>query len=214
MQHEKADNLAAFPRPHLKGHYERCSAMEIWKPIEGTNGLYDVSNTGKVRSRNYRMTGKEKILSYQIDNKGYARVRIKNKAFPYKTFKIHRLVASAFITNPDNKPQVNHINGNKLDNRAENLEWVTNQENASHAISNGLWGNVFAASSKAIEQKKTAIIATNIKTGEKTYFNSMSDAERAIGTKHINAVISGERKQAKGFQFEYAKEGDASCRKL
>lgn len=183
--------------------------MEIWKAIEGTDGIYEVSNTGKVRSNNYRMTGKTRVLAYQTDRKGYARIRVKNKAFPYKTFKIHRVVAEAFVPNPENKPQVNHINGNKLDNRAENLEWVTNLENASHAVEHNLWGNVFKAATKTNEQRKTAIIATNIKTGEKTYFSSMNEAERAIGTKHINAVISGKRKQASGYYFEYGGDADA-----
>ena len=181
---------------------------EIWKPIEGTDGKYEVSNTGKIRSMNYRMTGKAKELAYQLDSKGYPRIRIKNKVFPHQTFKIHREVAKAFIPNQDNKPQVNHKNGCKTDNRAENLEWVTNKENADHAMNNDLWNNVLAASSKNNDKRKTAIIAINIRTGERLYFGSMSDAERAIGTKHINAVISGKRKQASGYRFMYAEGGD------
>ena len=184
---------------------------EQWKPIEGTGGVYEVSNTGKIRSIDFRMTGKPNVLRQQLDHKGYARVRVKKKGFPYTTFKIHRIVAEAFVPNPDNKPQVNHINGDKTDNRAENLEWVTNQENVDHAMGNNLWGNVLAASSKVNEQRKTAIVAINIKTGERTYFPSMSEAERALKTKHINAVIKGERKQANGYRFEYAGGGDVDA---
>ena len=183
---------------------------EIWKPIEGTGGKYEVSNTGKIRSLNYRMTGTTAELKQQPDKKGYLRVRVKNKAFPYTSFKVHREVAIAFIPNPGNKPQVNHKNGDKTDNRVENLEWATNKENADHAMDNKLWGNVLAASSRTNNQRKTAIIATNIKTGEKTRYDSMSEAERVIGTKHINAVISGQRKQANGYRFEYA-GGDADA---
>lgn len=182
---------------------------EIWKPIEGTNGKYEVSNTGKVRSLDYRNSGKAKELRHELDKKGYIRIRIKNSDFPYKTIKVHREVAKAFIPNPDNKPQVNHINGIKTDNRAENLEWVTNQENATHAMENHLWENVFNASRRSNDKKKVAIVAINIKTGERKNFPSMSEAERVIGTKHINAVIRGERKQACGYRFEYAKDGDA-----
>lgn len=182
---------------------------EVWKPIEGTEGLYEVSNTGKIRSLNYRMTGKVHEIDQQLDHKGYLRVRVKNKGFPHITFKVHREVARAFIPNNEGKKQVNHINGDKTDNRVENLEWVSLQENAAHAMENGLWENNLRAIRESNERKKVPIIATNIETGKQLYFSSMSDAERALGTKHINAVIRGERKQAAGFRFEYAKGGDA-----
>ena len=185
--------------------------QEVWKPIEGTNGMYEVSNTGKIRSVNYRGTGVPKTLSSQLDHKGYCRIHVKKKEFAYRTFKVHREVAHAFVPNPQKKTQVNHINGIKTDNRAENLEWVTHQENADHAMENGLWKNNLEASRLENESRKKAIIATNIKTGQKLHFSSMSDAERTLGTKHINAVIRGERKQAHGFIFEYAKEGDANA---
>lgn len=183
---------------------------EIWKPIEGTDGRYEVSNTGKIRSLNFRMTGETKVLSAQLDTKGYCRIRIKCKAFT-GTLKVHREVAKAFIPNPDNKLQVNHINGIKTDNRVENLEWVSGQENVDHAMKNHLWANNLKASQKTNEKRKVAIKATNIKTGEEIHFSSMADAERALGTKHINAVISGTRKQAKGYSFAYVTGGDADA---
>lgn len=166
--------------------------------------MYEVSNIGRVRSINHRNSGKPKILSAQTDQKGYLRMRIERKGSLVATIKVHREVAKAFIPNPENKPHVNHINGDKSDNRVENLEWVTVQENADHAMKNGLWKKNLEVSQRENEKRKTAIIATNIKTGEKIRFESMSDAERAIGTKHINAVIRGQRKQAMGYCFEYA----------
>ncbi len=94
---------------------------------------YEVSNTGRSKEPHY----KKNILTPQKDNKGYLRVRMSLHDRKVSA-KIHRLVAIAFIPNPENKPQVNHINCNKEDNRVENLEWVTNGENQIHAYKNGL----------------------------------------------------------------------------
>ncbi len=96
---------------------------EIWKDIK-TNKTSQISNLGNVRSN-------KKIRYFMLS--GYRRVQIYNKQYY-----IHRLVAQAFIPNPENKPCVNHINGNKLDNRVENLEWCTYSENNSHAYKTGL----------------------------------------------------------------------------
>lgn len=94
---------------------------EIWKEIEG--GGYLVSNKGRVKSLNYRRTGQEKILKLS-DTDTYKIVNIRGK-----TLYVHRLVATAFIPNPENKTDVNHINCDTSDNRAENLEWVSRNEN-------------------------------------------------------------------------------------
>lgn len=109
--------------------------MEIWKKVKGWEDLYEVSNTGKVRSIR---TGKLRV--FDINNCGYERIVFYNGEYKERIF-VHRLVAETFIPNPQNKPQVNHIDGNKSNNSVENLEWCTQMENEIHAIKNGLKGN-------------------------------------------------------------------------
>ena len=104
---------------------------EIWKPIKDFEGYYEVSNIGRVRSLNYKRTGKEKILKNIEDYKGYLEV-VLTKNGKRKQFKVHRLVAEAFIPNPENKPCIDHINTIKSDNRVENLRWVTYKENSNN----------------------------------------------------------------------------------
>ena len=110
---------------------------EIWKAIKDYEGKYEVSNLGRVKSleRTSRLNKKikEKILAPREHTGGYLRVQLSRK-----DFYIHRLVAETFIPNPENKSQVNHIDGNKRNNRVDNLEWNTPLENNLHAIRTGL----------------------------------------------------------------------------
>jgi hypothetical protein len=107
---------------------------EIWKDIEGYGGLYQISNQGKVKSFR-RTTGKPyRILKQGITIWGYKYVNLFNQGGKMKT--IHRLVALAFIPNPENKREVNHKDSNRLNNHVDNLEWVTSKENTRHAMDN------------------------------------------------------------------------------
>ena len=106
---------------------------EVWKSIKDYEGLYEVSNLGRVKSFNYRGTGKEKILKNIECNNGYLTVGL-TKDRKQKFFFIHRLVAEAFIPNLDNKPCIDHINTIKTDNRVENLRWVNHEENNNNPL--------------------------------------------------------------------------------
>lgn len=109
---------------------------EIWKDIEGYEGLYQVSNTGKVRSLHWNRSSYAKELT-QYDQNGYKLVTIRRNKRG-KNFLVHRLVAKAFIENPNGYDEVNHIDGNKSNNCVMNLEWLSRKNNVSHAIANRL----------------------------------------------------------------------------
>lgn len=106
---------------------------EIWKDIEGYENLYQVSNLGRVKSLNYKRTGKEKILKQSKDSKGYFVLNLRINGVT-KLFKVHYLVAKTFIPNPENKLEVDHINTIRTDNRVENLKWVTRKENCNNEL--------------------------------------------------------------------------------
>ena len=175
--------------------------IEIWKPIKDYEN-YEVSNLGKVKSLNYNRTGEEKILKPRKDKDGYLYVGL-YKSGKRKFFKIHRLVATAYIFNPDDKPQINHIDCNRQNNCVENLEWCTIKENAQYRekMSNG----------KCVENAKKRnkpIIATNLKTGEEIYFESQSEASRELNlyVQYINQVLKGKQKKAGNYAFKYIEE--------
>lgn len=119
---------------------------EIWKDIKGYEGWYQVSNLGRVKRLKkihcnhgkVNIVDREHILTPTEDKKGYLVVILSNGGKSRKHRKVHRLVANAFIENTDNKPQVDHINRVKNDNRVENLRWVTNSENQYNS-SNTTW---------------------------------------------------------------------------
>lgn len=190
--------------------------QEIWKTIEGTDGRYEVSNTGKIRSNNYLGHGGQKELSLAKDHKGYLRVRIYINGCR-KTVKVHREVAKAFLENPDNKPEVNHRDGNKENNHVSNLEWSTPGDNVRHAYKSGLKENTRewcrkmgstvgkAALEKDREKRKTPVIATRLSDGAVFEYPSQAEAAAATGAPQANItkILYGKRKSAHGFTFRF-----------
>ena len=166
---------------------------EIWKDIQGYEGIYQVSNLGNVKSLDRLSTNgrrlKGKLLA-KTASKGYVKVTLTNKNMSDNR-DIHRLVAEAFIPNPDNKPQVNHIDEDKTNNTVDNLEWCTAKENINHGT---------CRIRSAAKQSISIVCITNRKE-----YESIADAARDlnlnIGT--ISKIINGKMKQTKGFTFKY-----------
>lgn len=160
--------------------------MERYILINGYEN-YAVSNYGNVK--NIR-TGK--ILKPINTPTGYLTVTL-SKNNKKHTFRIHRLVAIYFIDNPENKEQVNHIDGNKHNNAVCNLEWCTHTENINHAFDNSL-----------INTKKPVVI-TNINTGEEITFESTSECARFLNVNNgsLNRVLKGKRNKIHGFYARY-----------
>jgi hypothetical protein len=119
---------------------------EVWLPVVGYEDYYEVRNLGRIKSHNRKVNCKNnstsirfgKILKPQVDRKWGGLNVILCNPFGQKRSKIHRLVAIAFIPNPQNKPEVNHIDGDRFNNCVSNLEWVTSSENKQHAYDTGL----------------------------------------------------------------------------
>lgn len=170
--------------------------MERWKVIPETDGKIMVSDHGRMRS----LLRDDRILKATPDTKGYLRVSVTIHR-EKKHFKVHREVAKAFLEEKPGKTQVNHIDGNKQNNVASNLEWVNNIENAQHAICSGLWGNVFKASETTNKARMQPILSVDIKTGEERHFASISEAERFFNSRHISDVLNGKRNAAAGQRF-------------
>jgi len=185
--------------------------MEVWKDIKGSEGRYQISNKGRVKSLERKvnnhtgeLTVKEKILKQRPDEKGYMRIDIKDNSGKRKYYGIHRLVASVFIPNPDNKPQVNHIDGNKANNDVDNLEWVTNGENQKHAYRLGL----NYVTGRAGKPKRAVVQIDPITKQVIAEYESISSAAKAVNCKSsslIGSCCRNEygRKTVNGYMWKY-----------
>ena len=180
---------------------------EIWKDIPGYEGLYQVSDQGQVKSiERYKNNNggfvkvPEKVLRASVRN-GYGLVAL-SKEGVRRTCAVHRLVAEAFIPNAENKPTVNHINGNKLDNRAENLEWNTDKENIRHAIKTGLRN----AGQPFNNKRSIAVAQYDVNMNLLRVYPSIMEAERQTGIPNRNIALCcrGKHKRTGGYIWKYA----------
>lgn len=162
--------------------------MTSWLNIPGCAGQYQISNDGRVRNANGH------VLKPRKSDSGYLRVWLSTNGKP-KCYPVHRLVATAFLPNPDNLPEVNHINGVKTDNRMENLEWCTTSHNRRHSS--------YELNNESGKPKRPVVC---IDLG--WIFPSVAEAARAVrGSKqNIVACCQGKRNSHMGLRWAYVEE--------
>ena len=171
---------------------------EIWKPVVGYEGKYEVSNTGKVRSLNYHRSGLAKELAQKIDKYGYCVVTLCSNG-QHKSLTVHRLVAIAFIDNPNHFPQINHKNERKDDNCVENLEWCTQLYNANYGTR-----NIRAMDNRHTGKFRKKVV--QLKEGKVVNeYVSLAEASRQTGIyyKMISRVACGERARTHGYEWKF-----------
>lgn len=188
---------------------------EIWRDIPEYKGLYKINNLGQVKS-----LINNKLLKCWMNSGGYCSVKLCLYGLK-KNHVIHRLVAKAFIPNPENKTQVDHINTIRADNRVENLRWVTEKENSNNPLTVLHLSNCKKGMKLSFETKKKCSIShigkkhslsTKVKLGKEVMcleknlrFYAIREASRILNVSHssINQVLSGKRKTAGGFHWKY-----------
>ena len=169
---------------------------ETWKPIPGYEDRYEISNLGNVASLCYARGSNRRILKQSINTWGYSQVTLsKDKTKTNRV--IHRLVAEAFIENPNNYKQINHIDENKGNNRADNLEWCDSKYNVNYG----------ERTTKASNSMKRPVIAT-LSDGTEEHYDSIKDASIILGISHSNisnAIHKTNRhKRAAGREWRFA----------
>lgn len=166
---------------------------EIFKPVIGYEGLYEVSNLGRIYS-----FYKQKFIHPRSNGRGYLQVEL-TKDKKQKMHFIHRLVAIAFLPNPEKLPQVNHKDENKENNCIDNLEWCTSKYNMSYGT----------RTERAVAHYKKTVMQLDTDDNVIQIYDSVADAERMNGFNHSNIVnvCNGKHKTAYGFKWKYVNGG-------
>ena len=170
--------------------------QETWKDIPGYEGLYKVSNTGKVKSMNYRHSDVPRILATLDNGYGYRRVRLYNVNKKYKYYYVHRLVWEAFMGSIPEGLQINHLNENKADNRLENLSLCTPKDNNNYGTRNKRASEKLCKRIQMID-KNNNILKT---------FNSLKEAAQFLNIKshgNISKCLHGKRKSAYRYKWKF-----------
>lgn len=180
---------------------------EIWKDIAGYEGHYKAGSLGNIMSLERQITNsrygkgkiKQRLLKGQLKKSGYIEVQLRLDAVMEK-FKAHRLIANAFISNPLNKPVVNHKNGIKSDNRVENLEWCTHSENGKHAFKIGLKKSPYGK----VNKRSNKVVQMDLGGNFINIFDSYAIASQKTGVHvtNIYACVIGKYKKAGGFLWK------------
>ena len=156
---------------------------EIWKPVVGFEGLYEVSSKGRVRSIQFHGKSRIKLMSLCNRKYGYKHVKLRdwNKGIVVQA-QVHRLVAKAFIPNPDNKPQVDHIDTIPWNNNVENLRWVTPLENQRNPMTlNRLSANMTEMNKKSIGPRISALKKRKAVIHNELHYTSITEASKETG---------------------------------
>lgn len=172
--------------------------QEVWKSLIEYNNLIEVSSFGRVR----RLQGKSEMLKPRLDKSGYLYVHIRvSKLGINKMVKVHRLVAKAFLPNPNNYPIINHKNEIKTDNRVENLEWCTHKYNTNYGAS--LEKRAF--NSRNQEHRSCPILQYSLNGEFIQEFPSFKEVQRYLGKSYSNVwkVCNGKKESAYGYKWSY-----------
>lgn len=190
-----------------RGLRNNNQSNEIWKDIPGYEGKYQVSNTGLVKSLPKYHSKSERILKGEVDKDGYIKVVLcPNSKKRHKRF-VHRLVAISFIDNPNNLPEVDHINTIKDDNRADNLRWANRSSNQLNPLTSKRLSEKMKGSFGRLNPKSIPIYQCDMNGNIISKWDNAQEYKRAMNLKRVDGIylcLSGKLKSSGGYTWKIA----------